>query len=373
MPEFESPYIDYYADWYTQRPEYMERLVGRASIYLFYIVEQLKQHDFPMEIALLPAIESAFKPRAYSHAHAAGLWQFISSTGRQYGLKQNWWYDGRRDVVDATEAAIGYLAFLRDEFKGDWFHALAAYNGGERRVQRAIAANWRHGKPTDYQHLALRRETMRYVPKLLAIKRIIRDPQRYNLALKPIPNRPYFEIANVGSQIDLGIVAEYADLSVKELHKLNPGFRRWATDPAGPHRILVPAGKREQVLAKLESLPPNKRMRWARHKIRRGDTLSEIARRYGVSVSALRSSNRLRGTLIRAGHTLLVPLSAASIASSDYGQRSGQPVVHRVKRGDTLWDIAQRYKVHIRQLQRWNQIASRDLLQPGQKITVYLN
>ena len=222
LRELDSPHVDYYVKWYAERPEYLERLGDRASLYLYYIVEELERNDIPMEIALLPAIESAYKPTAYSHAHASGLWQFISATGRRYGLKQNWWYDGRRDVVSATGAAIQYLSFLRDEFDGNWFHALAAYNTGERRVQRAILHNRRRGKSTAYEHLNLRRETERYIPKLLAIKRIVEN----------------------GSQIDLSIVAEAAGISTSKLHELNPGFRRWATDPAGPHRVLVPAESR---------------------------------------------------------------------------------------------------------------------------------
>lgn len=371
--DLNSSHTDDYVRWYSERPEYIERMTERASMYLFYIVEELERHDFPMEIALLPAIESSYKPRAYSRAHAVGLWQFISATGRRYGLKQNWWYDGRRDVIEATRAAIAYLDFLHDEFNGDWFHALASYNGGERRVQSAIDSNRNRGKPTDYAHLNLRRETMRYIPKLLAIKRIIQNPERYGVKLAPVPNRPYFDVVELNSQIDLGIVADAAGISMEQLHDLNAGYRRWATDPDGPHRILVPVDRKDQVVAGLGKLPVSQRMRWARYSIRPGDTLSGIARRYGVSVTALQSSNRLRGSTIRAGKTLLVPLSAASVASSAYAQQSGQPVVHRVERGDTLWGIARRYKVHIKQLQHWNEIATQDVLRLGQKIMVYLN
>jgi len=236
FPELDSPHVDYYVEWYSERPEYMERMTNRASRYLYHIVEELERNDFPMEIALLPAIESAYRPTAYSHAHASGMWQFISATGRRYGLKQNWWYDGRRDVISATEAAIAYLSFLRDEFDGNWFHALAAYNAGERRVQREILSNRRQGKPAGYAHLNLRRETERYVPKLLAVKRIIADPERYGVTLKRIPNEPYFTIVDTGSQIDLSIVAEAAGISTAELQDLNPGFRRWATSFRSPRR-----------------------------------------------------------------------------------------------------------------------------------------
>lgn len=497
LPELDSPHVDYYVEWYSKRPEYMERMMNRASLYLYHIVEELERNDFPMEIALLPAIESAYRPTAYSHAHAAGLWQFISATGSRYGLKQNWWYDGRRDVLGATEAAIQYLSFLRDEFDGDWFHALASYNTGERRVRRAILSNRRLGKPTGYQHLSLMNETERYVPKLLAVKRLVQDPARYGISLKPIPNRPYFAVVETGSQIDLSIVAESAGISTSELQALNAGFRRWATDPEGPHRVLVPVASKDRVVARLASIPQEERIRWASHDVRRGDTLGAIARRYGVSVSALQSSNRLNGTLIRTGQTLLVPLSSRALASSGghsapasgnrtaaspavatgqwasyrvrpgdtlggigrrygvsvselrsgnglsgsmirvgqtlkvpatagAGRQSGlhqvragdtlggiarrygvsvsdlrasnglrgslirvgqtlkvpgkatgsaarQPIVHHVTRGDTLWRIARRYKVNIKQLQSWNQIATQDVLRLGQKIMVYAN
>lgn len=374
LPELDSPHVDYYVEWYAKRPAFMDRMSERASKYLYYIVEELERHDFPMEIALLPAVESAFKPRAYSHAHASGLWQFIAATGRRYGLKQNWWYDGRRDVISATDAAIQYLGALRDDFNGNWFHALASYNGGERRVQRAIVHNREQGKPTGYEHLDLKRETVRYVPKLIAIKKIVANPDKYGLTLKPIPNEPYFEVLNVDAQIDLGIVAEAAGITTDELQKLNPGFRRWATAPSGPHRVLVPVEARQRVAAKLASLPSDQRMRWARHKVTPGETLSRIAQRYDVSVEALQTANNLRGSLIRAGDTLVVPQRTASIAANNAeGNQSGEPIVHRVQRGDTLWEIAQRYQVHIKQLQQWNEIASHDVLRLGQEIMVHVN
>lgn len=437
LPKLDSPTTDYYVDWYSERPKYMARMVNRASMYLYYIVEQLDEHDLPMEIALLPAVESSFNPTAYSHAHASGMWQFIAATGERYGLKQNWWYDGRRDVIAATDAAIEYLSFLRDEFDGDWFHALAAYNGGENRVQRAITSNRRRGEPTGYRHLSLRRETRRYVPKLIAFRRIVKDPERYGLALEPIPNRPYFEIVETGSQIDLNIIAEAANVPTSRLRDLNAGFRRWATGPGGPHRVLVPATASERVSTRLRRLPESERMRWASYTVQRGDTLGRIAHRYGISVGALQSTNQLNGTLIRAGQDLVVPLSTrttssvaaadgASVSSkgsrqwTDYRVRRGdtlsriaqrhnvnvarlraanelegslihagdvlrvpgagaastespRPVIHQVERGDTLWGIARRYRVDVEQLQHWNELAAQDVLRLGQRITVYLN
>lgn len=377
FPQYRDKYVEEYEKWYANRPEYMQRMVKRAEKYLFYIVEELEKHDFPMEIALLPAIESAFKPTAYSRAHAAGLWQFIAPTARRYGVKQNWWYDGRLDVIAATDAAIQYLTFLNQEFSGDWFHSLASYNGGERRVMRAIASNKKAGKPSSFPYLKLRSETRRYIPKLIAIKNIVSNPQRFGLKLDPIPNRPYFELVHIGSQIDLGVVAKLIDVPAAELHQLNTGFRRWATDPDGPHRLIVPVGKKSALIPKLASLPAEKRMRWARYQIRKGDTLGQIARRYGVSVRAIQTANKLSGTLIRAGHALLIPVSSGTLSSSSLayasGNTSSSPLVHRVRRGETLWGIARKYNVYVAQLRRWNTMGNSNLLQLGQKLLVYVN
>lgn len=375
LPAIDSPYIDYYVHWYAERPEYVARLNKRASKYLYYIVQKLDWYDFPMEIALLPAIESAYRPVAHSHADAVGLWQFISATGRRYGLKQNWWYDGRRDVIDSTDAAIQYLSFLHELFDGNWFHALAAYNAGERRVQEAIDENRREGKPTAFENLDLWRETERYVPKLLAFKRIVQDPERYGLTLTSIPNRPYFQVVETGSQVDLGIVADAAGLTQDQLHTLNAGFRRWATDPSGPYRVLVPVASAKSVKTTLADLPRDERMDWAYYRVRRGDTLGQIARRFNVKVRALRSSNGLSGSLIHPGQTLLLPLSPQAVAAAR-GAGIAAAVVdlagwvpYRVRRGDTLSEIARRYDTTIGALRRSNRLHSA-LLRVGQSLRV---
>ena len=380
LPAVDNKYVRYYQDWYQDRPEFLARMMKRAGRYLYYIVEEVERRGIPMEIALLPAVESAFKPAAYSRAHASGLWQFIPATGRRYGLKQNWWYDGRRDVVAATHAALDYLQFLHAEFDGDWFHALAAYNAGERRIQRAILQNRKRRRPTDYEHLRLKSETRRYVPKLIAIRDIVASPERYGLSLERIPNRPYFAAVAVGSQLDLTVAGKLAGLPDEELRQLNPAFRRWATDPAGPHRILVPVARRQALETGLAALPDRERLRWARYPIKRGDTLGVIARRHGVSVRAIQVSNRLQGSNIRAGDHLIIPLSARAAsdrghADSDLrrGRQGHDPLVHHVRSGDTLWAIARRYDVYVNQLRRWNAIRTNQVLQLGQKILVYQN
>ena len=375
FPSLSNKYVDHYKRWYANQPKYLERLIARAQPYLFYIVEEVEKRDLPTELVLLPAIESAFKPTAYSRAHAVGLWQFIPSTARRYHLKMNWWYDGRRDVVDATRAALDYLEFLHKEFNGDWFHALAAYNAGEGQIQHAIKKNQIRGRVTHYTNLRLRSETRRYVPKLIAFKEMISRPDDFGIKLTAIPNQPYFTTVNTGGQIDLNIVRELSGISTKELHHLNAGFKRWATDPDGPHRILIPTPKAPVLAQALSSLPQSARLKWGHYTIRHGETLSQRAKKYGVSVQALQQSNHLKGTFIRAGNDLLIPLSSAAISSSIPRQVASNqnPVVHRVRSGDTLWGIARRYNVYVNQLTKWNSIRTHDLLRLGQNIVIYMN
>ncbi|MEE8388247.1 MAG: transglycosylase SLT domain-containing protein [Acidiferrobacterales bacterium] len=388
LPDLDSPLVAKHERWYSGNPAYINRMVKRAHLYLYYIVDEVEKRGMPMEIALLPAIESAFKPHAYSRARAAGLWQFIPSTGRHYGLEHNWWYDGRRDVVKATQAALDYLEILHKAFDGNWHLALAAYNAGETRVKRAIEYNRRRGRPIDYKNLrTLKRETLNYVPKLLAISKIIARPEFYGITLASIPNEPYFSLIEVGSQIDLGIVARMADISLGDLYDINPAFKRRATAPNGPHSLLVPAERRDVILSALGKLPEKKRIRWQRHVIRPGDALSTIARRYGVTVRAIKRANRIRGTRIRAGRNLLIPISTRRLTAYHgnvtrpikrrlrrlAAPKNGVKLVHLVRRGDTLWDIAIRYNVYIYQVTGWNGLRRRALLRPGQKLTIWVD
>lgn len=371
--------------WFAEHPEYTKRLVERASLYLYYIVEEVEKRGMPMEVALLPAIESAFKPHAYSRARAAGLWQFIRSTGRAYGLQKNWWYDGRRDVIAATNAALNYLTKLNKDFDGDWQLSFAAYNAGEGRIIRARRYNARHNLPTTFEYLRhrIKRETKNYVPKLVAFANVVRDPSRFGLELAPIPNKPYFTSIDIGSQIDLAVLAKKAGVPVGDLYDINPGFRRWATAPDGPYHLLIPLKYEDSVKTALANLPNDKRIKWARHRIRPGDSLGQIARRYRVSVSAIKRSNRLRTSRIRAGRDLLIPMSTRAISAHAGNVIKPRPrrvsipkgrvaVIHRVTKGDTLWNIAIRYKVYISQLVRWNPIHRRSTLRPGQKIKVWV-
>lgn len=381
MPKMEGPYVVRQEQWFVNNPDYMERMLQRANLYLYHIVEQVDKRHLPMEIALLPAIESAYQPRAYSHARASGLWQFIPSTGRLYGLKTNWWYDGRRDVMASTEAALDYLQKLHDDFNGDWALALAAYNAGEGRIQRAIDHNRRLGLSTAYADLDLPIETKQYVPKLMAIVNIVSHPKRYGLALTDIPNSPYFVQVDVGSQIDLGVVAKLTKLPIDDIYAMNPGFNRWATSPTGPHHLLLPVSAKDEFLDGLNDLPPEKRVQWARHSVRRGDTLSVVARKFGVTVEAIRSANGLHTNFLRVGQNLLIPVSGRRLIVADRGAPTRQvaaqvagkvKIVHRVRAGETLWSIARKYNVYVGQLARWNLMSVRDVLRLGQHLRVWV-
>ncbi|MEJ2382242.1 MAG: transglycosylase SLT domain-containing protein [Gammaproteobacteria bacterium] len=246
LPDYDNPRVRTQLQWYANHQEYLKRVMDRAEPFLYMITQQVEKRGMPSEIALLPVVESAFQPFAYSHGRAAGIWQFIPSTGRLYGLKQNWWYDGRRDVVASTDAALDYLDKLDKQFNGDWLLALAAYNSGEGTVASAVARNRRRHIPTDFWSLRLPQETESYAPKLLAIAAIIKNPQKYGIQLKPIPNKPQVALVDVGSQIDLALAADMAGISIEEMYRLNPGFNRWATDPRGPYRLLVPVDKKER-------------------------------------------------------------------------------------------------------------------------------
>jgi membrane-bound lytic murein transglycosylase D len=360
-------------------------MVHRARLYLFYIVEEVEKRGMPMEIALLPAIESAYKPHAYSRARAVGLWQFIPSTGRLYGLQNNWWYDGRRDVIASTQAALDYLEKLHAQFN-DWQLALAAYNCGEGKVERLMNENRRKGLPTDYSSLKkLPRETKNYVPKLMAMVNIIADPAKYGLQLASIPNTEYFAHIETDGQIDLGVVAKLTDMPVDELFMINPGYQRWITDPNRPHTLLVPADKKDSVIEGLSKLPDEERVQWARHEVRRGDTMSRVAVRYNVTAEAIRTANSLSGNHLAIGQNLLIPVSAnklaavqppayvkaVSAASAIGANGERMKIVHRVRSGETLWSIARRYKVYIHQLREWNLLDDNDALRLGQRLFIW--
>ena len=362
--------------FYTRKPGQVESVLQRGEPYLAYIYTEIKKRDFPGELLLLPFIESGYNPYAYSQGHAAGLWQFIPGTGSRYGLKQDWWYDGRRDIVASTAAALNYLDKLQQDFDGDWLLALAAYNAGEGTIQQAIKRNEQRGRPVDFWNLDLPRETTEYVPKLLAISAIVRHPEAYGVHLEPVDEAPPFTVVNTHAQIDLAVAAGLADIDTKELQRLNPGFNRWATHPHGPYRLVVPADKSALFKKNLAALPESERVKWLRHKVLRGETLSHIARRYRTTVAVLRTANELRGTTIRTGQHLIIPVAAkdstryASLVRGSSAPAVGKAIKYRVRSGDSLWLIARSHSVSVRALAQWNNLASDAPIRPGQRLTI---
>ncbi|MDH5392761.1 MAG: LysM peptidoglycan-binding domain-containing protein [Gammaproteobacteria bacterium] len=384
LPTSEHRKVQSELRWFARHKSYLDRVVERAEPFLYFIMEEIDKRNMPAEMALLPIVESAFQPFAYSHGQAAGIWQFIPSTGRHYGLKQNWWYDGRRDIYASTIAALDYLQYLNRAFNGNWLHALAAYNSGIGTVSKAIRHNKRKNKPTDFWHLNLPKETQGYVPKLMALTQLLSIPEDYNIDLKCVQNAPYFEVIDTGAQIDLAVAADLADMPIEELYKLNPGYNRWATDPAGPHRMLIPIENTEQFKEGLANMPTNTRMSWKRYKIKPNQTLSHIAEKFQLTVEQLKKINKIRSNHIRVGRHLIIPVASKGMKhyalSKDQRAKQrraikrtgkGKKVFHTVQSGDSLWDISQLYKVGTQQLARWNGMAPKDILRAGQKLVIW--
>lgn len=367
--------------WYEKHPQHIGIVAQRGELYLHYILEKLDERGLPHELALIPMAESGFDPFAYSHATASGLWQFMPETGKYLGLEQNWWYDGRRDVTASTEAALNYLTLLNKQFKGDWLLTLAAYNGGQGNVRKAIKRNRKKGKPTDYWSLQLPKETQHYIPKILALKEIILRPDIHNVTLPSIANAPYFALAQINSQLDLAHAAKLANVDIDEIYQLNPGFNQWATSPDGPHSLVVPATQYDSFIQALQAVPNNERVTWQRYTIKKGDNLTSIAQKYHINTQALQEINNLKNHNIIAGKTLLVPqtnqdnhfyiLSSAQRFKNQQNRNKGRRTEYTVKSGDSLWTIARQHKTNTHTLARWNNISPRDTLRINQKLIIW--
>lgn len=359
--------------WFVNHPQYVNRVVERARPYLFYIVDELDKRNMPMEIALLPVVESGFQPFANSSSGAAGIWQFIPGTGKVFGLEQTWWYDGRRDVIRSTDAALNYLERLHGMF-GDWELALAAYNAGEGTVGRAIKRNEALGRPTDFWSLDLPTETQGYVPKLLAVAHMVKQPAQYDIRLSPIANQPYLTVVDIGSQLDLKLAADLAEMSKDELYQLNPGFNRWATAPTGPHKLVLPISKAADFKTSLAQLPKAQRLSWQRHKIAPGESLGQIATKHKTTVNAIKQANNLDSNIIRAGAHLMIPVASANAAESEpklANTAQGKRSVYTVQPGDSWWHIARKHSVDVSELATWNKRTLGDVLHSGQQLVVW--
>ncbi|HUH93380.1 MAG TPA: transglycosylase SLT domain-containing protein [Casimicrobiaceae bacterium] len=375
LTDVDGPLVEAAEDWYAARPDYVARMVERSRRYLYYIVAEVEKRGMPLEIALLPMIESAYNPMALSRSRASGIWQFIPSTGKRYGMKQNWWFDERRDVVAATEGALDYLQSLYADF-GDWFLALAAYNWGEGAVHRAIAANQKRGKPTDYFSLKMPAETRSYVPKLQAVKNIVSDPERFDLSLADIPDAPYFTVVRANRPIDVKAAAELAEMPLDEFLSLNPQHNRPVIAGADEATLLLPYDKAELFAAKLE-LTDQPMVTWQAYKLKPHETLAQVAARFGLPLETLRTVNGIGARArVPPGHPLLVPTQAPNDATIATLQNtvftsvpSGRTIYHRVRKGETVSSIAARYDVSTHELKSWNAGLGAKLI-PGQRLRV---
>jgi membrane-bound lytic murein transglycosylase D len=412
LPEINNERVDREVSWYLQHPQSLVSLQQRAEPYMHHILDEIEAKHIPGELALLPVVESSFVPDAYSKSAASGLWQFIPSTGQEFGLKQNSWYDGRRDVYASTKAATAYLKQLSENFNGDWLLALASYNYGKGNVRKCIERNEDMDLPTDYWSLNLPDETYHYVPKLLAVAKIFANADRYHIPLRHIPNKPYFEVVDIKAPLDLNKAAQMANTPLNEFLKLNPGFNRWCTAPDGPHRLLIPvknaslfkknladipyyervnyskliAEQEEQIIAEADYHKPEpvaiKRPEvrpsstlsaraFASYKVKRGETLTSIARSQHTTVQNLRSANHLTKNAVKYGAILKVPAAKTNARSIILAKSPrGSDAFHTIKKGDTFYNIGRRYSVSPKELASWNRITLKTALVPGRKLII---
>ena len=382
LPEIDSPLVARHEAWFLNHPDYFQRMIERSRLYLYFIVEEIDKRNMPMEVALLPMIESAYNPVAFSRARAVGIWQFMPSTGKRYGLQQNWWYDGRRDVLAATRAALDYLEKLHEEFN-DWQLALAAYNWGENGVSRAIAHNRARRKPAGYENLHMPRETRNYLPKLQAVRNIITNPALLSFPLEDIPNQPYFTAVSTPEHIDLQVAAQLAEMSVDDFRSLNPGHTRPVIMANGSGTLLLPIDKAGIFSANLKGYD-QPLVSWQTYTLKRSESPDSVATKFGITLARLREINGInRHVAVRPGRSLLVPMNDDADASNlDETWNSaefqapedlyGSRAVYRVKNGDSLYLIALKHRVTVAALKEWNHLSGNQL-RIGQRLTIYRN
>lgn len=362
----EKPRVQEWIAYYRSHPQSVAAIAEQARPWLGWVIDELERHDMPGEIALLPFIESAYDPTARNPGGATGLWQFMPRTGDALGLHRDWWYDGRLDVIASTRAAIEYLQQQANQwYDGDLELALAAYNAGAGTVNHALRAAVARGEPADYWHLDLPRQTMDYVPKLLALSAIIAEPERYGVTLPKIPDSPAFARVQLEGQLALERVAKLADISLDKLEALNPALLQDTTVPRRAGGLLVPYDARETLLSALAAQPDSAAAFMESYVVQRGDTLSAIAARHSVPINVLREYNGLSGDMIRVGQVLKVPSDSAPI------DPASDTFIVQVRTGDSLSGIAAQHNVSVTDIARWNDLDADQYIQPGQQLTLY--
>jgi len=378
-----QPEVQNQLRWLISHPSYLQKL-AQAEPYMYHIITEIKKRHLPGELALIPMIESAYDPFAYSGAGAAGLWQLMPGTGTDLGLKRDWWFDGRRSIRPSTDAALNYLAYLNKFFSGNWILAFAAYDSGEGTIARIIK-NSRQTNNINFWTLPVPQETRAYIPRLLALAEIIQNPERYRVQLPDIPHIPYFEEVNIGSQIDLNHAAKLAGISYKDLIKLNPGFNRWATAPYRPYKLLIPADRVEDFSRNLANLPEDKRVSWTRHQVSAGDNLVLIAQKYHTTVNLIKELNQLKSNAVKKGQYVLIPsgkntataspqamlATAAVIPAASFKQNKQYKVVHIVQGNESYKMLQNKYGVSAQQIRQWNKLNPKTALRRGAQLVIW--
>ena len=378
-----NPRIQQQLGWFKKHPDYLTRISERAQPYLYLVVQEIEKEGLPIEIALLPIVESAYYPFSYSHGTAVGVWQFIPSTGRLYGLDQDWWHEDRRHILNSTRAAARYLKDLSKMFNGDWMLAVAAYNAGPGRIQNALKINQKARKQTDYWSLDLPKETERYIPKLLALSMIVKDPSKFGQQLTPIDNSKLLEVVELNSQFDLALIAQWTGLSIDEIYTFNPGLRRWATPVSLPYELLLPVSTVKSFEDNLEKAGKMPRISWLRHQIKSGDSLIYLAKKYKTTVDQIRSVNELQSDLIRAGEYLIVPLAQENEGYYSLSEKqreksrlntekNAEKIIYKVVSGDSLWKIAVQFDTTVNNLVRWNQLDLSSPLRIDKELVIWV-
>lgn len=381
--EVTRPEVQTQIRWLIAHPSYIQKLARQSEPYIYHVVTEIKKRKLPGELALIPMIESSYDPFAYSGVGAAGLWQLMPGTGTDLGLKQDWWYDGRRSIGPSTNAALTYLAYLHSFFNGDWVLAFAAYDSGEGSLARIIKNSGLNERNVNFWSLNVPQETRAYIPRLLALAEVIQNPQRYRMQLPDIPHAPYFEEVNIGSQIDLNHAAKLAGISYRELIKLNPGFNRWATAPYRPYKLLIPADKVEDFSRNLASVPEDQRVSWTRHKVSAGDNLVLIAQKYHTTVNLIKELNQLKSSSVKKGQFVLIPSSKnTSVGSNSLVSPTSTPtqhfiaakqykILHIVQKNESLRTLQIKYGIPIQDIQRWNNLTANTPLKAGQQLIIW--
>lgn len=403
LPHYENtPAVQEKIEWYMNNQDFLLRSASRAAPYLYYIHQQVKKRHLPAELVLLPIVESGYNPFSLSHAGALGIWQLMPGTASGLGVKRDSWYDGRRDIIASTRAALNYLAYLQSFFEGNWLLAIAAYNTGEGNVLSAIKRNIRAGRDTDFWSLPVAQETKDYVPSLLALATIIANPEQYPIYFPPVRNAPYLAQVDVGSQINLKFAASLAGISYKKLQQLNPGFNPNSTSTKGPaHKLVLPIENVEQFTENLGRLPAYKHpVKWFHYVVKSGDTLASVSKKFNTTPNAIRKLNHLTKTNLRYGSEILIPNNKESeinapigssdigptlLASNDDDKKSAETAaarpsssnytlqpgdtIYMVRTKDTLQSIAKRFHVSAKALQTANRL-SNGKLKPGKQIII---